>query len=94
MLTWSVADLLRRHTKCVARENDKHPRKVVRNSCSIRFDRGFEIFSFLQSNAGLQLLDPLLQCNSILPQYGDRLHIPALIASILKIVDVLPELLR
>jgi hypothetical protein len=61
--------------------------------CSIRFDRGFEIFSFLQSNAGLQLLDPLLQCISILTQYRNRLHVSTLVASSLKLVDILPELL-
>jgi hypothetical protein len=66
----------------------------MRASRSIRFDRGYEIFSFLQSNAGLQLLDPSLQCISILAQYGDRLHISTLIASSLEIVDVLPELFR
>jgi hypothetical protein len=63
-------------------------------SGSIRFDRGFEIFSFRLSNASLQLLNPLLQCISVLPQDGDRLHISALVTSSLKIVDVLPELLR
>src|ERR1700761_3035150 len=37
---------------------------------------------------------PPLQCISILPQYGDCLHTSALIVLSLKIVDVLPELLR
>jgi hypothetical protein len=63
------------------------------DSCSIRWDRGFEIFSFLKSNAGLQLLDPLLQCISILTQSRNRLHVSTLVASSLKIVDILPELL-
>jgi hypothetical protein len=64
------------------------------DSCSIRLDRGFEIFSFLQSNAGLQLLYPPLQCLSILAQYRNRLHVSTLIAPGLKIVDILPELIR
>lgn len=43
------------------------------DSCSIRFDRGFE-FPFPQS-----------KCISIFPQYGDCLHISALIASSLRL---------
>ncbi len=64
------------------------------DSCSIRFDRGFEIFPFQQSNAGLQLLNPPLQCISILAQYCNRLHVATLIAASHQIVDILPELLR
>jgi hypothetical protein len=69
---------------------EPNPCKAVRepDSCSIRFDWGLEIFSFVQSNAGFQVLDPLLQSIALLTELLERERLPILICPGFQIVNV------